>query len=118
MTKRGKAKGNSQRRASPPKQPSESVAVKGADITTFNEILENTSSHVKTSPISEQVGPPKQFDYSSVSVRRISAIEWTGVAGLFVSLAVGFVVGALAAAGIIDTGLAQIMLLAALIVMT
>lgn len=61
---------------------------------------------------------PKLPDLDSILPRRISAVEWIGIAGIFVSLAAGFVLGAMAAAGIVDMGAARMMLLAALIVMT
>jgi hypothetical protein len=115
VAKRGK---KTRRRTSLPKQssPEQSSAVKGPDITTINKALEGAPLLPQTEPKRERIEPPQVFDYSSLA--KISLVEWIGLVGLFVSLAAGFVLGSLAAAGIIDMGLAQVMLLAALIVMT
>jgi hypothetical protein len=86
----------------------------GNDVQDSSDVLE-MSSPSKSIPTTRQPKPPSQPSDSSVS--QLRPIEWIGLVGLFLSLAVGFVFAALAAAGTIDLSVAKAMLVAALIVM-
>src|SRR5262245_8691555 len=105
----------SARRAKGKQRKREQPASKGMDVSTLNAILENSPPRPSTPPQRLETEPPKQFDYSSLS--KLKVAEWIGLVGLFVSLAAAFLLGALAAAGIVDLGLANMMLVAALLVL-
>src|SRR5437660_8703889 len=110
------AKKKSKKRSQRPHQSQTSRT--GTDIKELNKALESSSPSIpseQNQPRVEWIAPPPQFDYSSLN--KLKAVEWIGLVGLFVSLAAGFVLGALASAGIIDLGLANALLLAAVLVL-